>query len=101
MYKLLQAKDAVQFIKNNDTVAIGGGGAGHAVPDNILKALGESYLESGSPQGLTVIHPCGIGEGDWRALNHLAHEALIKTIIVNFIFEISFSFCLKFDIIIL
>jgi len=84
MYKLLQAKDAVQFIKNNDTVAIGGGGAGHAVPDNILKALGESYLESGSPQGLTVIHPCGIGEGDWRGLNHLAHEGLIKTIIGGF-----------------
>ena len=37
MYKLLKPKEAVQLIKNNDTVAIGGGGAGHAVPDDILR----------------------------------------------------------------
>lgn len=84
MYRLLKPKDAVHHIKNNDTVAIGGGGAGHAVPDDILKALGECYLETGNPRGLTVIHPCGIGEGNWRGLNHLAHEGLINVDIGGF-----------------
>jgi propionate CoA-transferase len=84
MYKKVKPKEAVQFIKNNDTVAIGGGGAGHAVPDDVMKALGEYYLETGNPKGLTVIHPCGIGDNDSRGLNHLAHEGLINTNIGGF-----------------
>lgn len=84
MYKIVQPKEAVQLIKNNDTVAIGGGGAGHAVPDDIMKALGEYYQETGNPRGLTVIHPCGIGDNDSRGLNHLAHEGLISIDIGGF-----------------
>ena len=84
MYKILKAKEAVQLIKNNDTVAIGGGGAGHAVPDDIMKALGEYYQETGNPKTLRVIHPCGIGDNDSRGLNHLAHEGLIETDIGGF-----------------
>lgn len=84
MYKRVNPKEAVQLINNNDTVAFGGGGAGHAVPDNIMKALGEYYLESGNPRGLTVIHPCGIGDNDSRGLNHLAHEGLINIDIGGF-----------------
>jgi len=84
MYRKVKPKEAVQFIKNNDTVAIGGGGAGHAVPDDVMKALGEYYLKTGNPKGLTVIHPCGIGDNDRRGLNHLAHEGLIDTDIGGF-----------------
>lgn len=84
MYKILEPREAAQLIKNNDTVAIGGGGAGHAVPDDILKAIGEYYQETGEPNGLTVIHPCGIGDNDSRGLNHLAHEGLIKKDIGGF-----------------
>jgi len=84
MYKIVKPKDAVQLIKNNDTVAIGGGGAGHAVPDDIMRALGEYYLETGNPKGLKVIHPCGIGDNDSRGLNHLAHDGLINIDIGGF-----------------
>ena len=84
MYSLIKPKDAVQLIKNGDTVVIGGGGAGHAVPDEILKAIGEYYHETGNPSDLTVIHPCGIGDNDSRGLNHLAHEGLIKVNIGGF-----------------
>lgn len=84
MYKTISAKQAVQLIKNNDTIAIGGGGAGHAVPDDIMKAIGEHFLETGNPNGLTVIHPCGIGDNENRGLNHLAHEGLIETDIGGF-----------------
>ena len=84
MYKIVKAKEAVQVIKDKATVAIGGAGAGHAVPDSILKALGELYSETGSPKNLKTIHPCGIGDNDSRGLNHLAQEGLIHTDIGGF-----------------
>lgn len=84
MYKVIEASSVASLIKDNVTVAIGGAGAGHAVPDKILKALGESYVEKGHPKNLTTIHPCGIGDNDSRGLNHLAHEGLIQTDIGGF-----------------
>lgn len=84
MFKIIKPKNAAQLIKNNDTIVIGGAGAGHAVPDEILKAIGEYYQETGNPNNLNVIHPCGIGDNGNRGLNHLAHEGLIKTDIGGF-----------------
>jgi len=84
MYKQLNEKQVVTFIKDNVTVAIGGAGAGHAVPDKILEALGKQYVETGHPRNLTIIHPCGIGDNESRGLNHLAHEGLIDTAVGGF-----------------
>jgi propionate CoA-transferase len=82
--KITTARAAVSLIADNATVAIGGAGAGHAVPDKILRAIGEHYSETGHPKKLTTIHPCGIGDNDSRGLNHLAHEGLIHTDIGGF-----------------
>ena len=84
MYKLIEANEVGQLIEDESTVAIDGAGAGHAVPDKILKALGERFVETGQPCNLTTIHPCGIGDNDSRGLNHLAHEGLIKIDIGGF-----------------
>jgi propionate CoA-transferase len=84
MYKLIEAEAVAKLIKDNITVAIGGAGAGHAVPDKILKAIGENYVETGHPKNLKTIHPCGIGDNDSRGLNHLAHDGLIHTDIGGF-----------------
>lgn len=84
MYKIIEAKEAASLIEDNVTVAIGGAGAGHAVPDKILKALGKNYVETGHPKNLLTIHPCGIGDNDSRGLNHLAHIGLIQTDIGGF-----------------
>jgi len=84
MYKLIEANKVPGLIKNNSTIAIGGAGAGHAVPDKILKAIGEHFKETGRPRNLTTIHPCGIGDNDSRGLNHLAYEGLINTDIGGF-----------------
>lgn len=79
MYKLIEPREAASKIKSGTTVAVGGAGAGHAVPDKILRGLGEFYLETGHPRDLYIIHPCGIGDNDSRGLNHIAHEGLVKT----------------------
>ncbi|UCF37153.1 MAG: acyl CoA:acetate/3-ketoacid CoA transferase [Acidobacteriota bacterium] len=82
--KILSAQEAVRLIPSGATVCIGGGGAGHAVPDRIMQALGEVFAEAGSPGNLTVIHPCGIGDAADRGLSHLARPGLIKRAVGGF-----------------
>jgi len=84
MHTIVNASEAVAHIKDGSTIAVGGAGAGHAVPDKILHALGNHFRETGSPRELFVIHPCGIGDNDSRGLNHLAHEGLIRTCVGGF-----------------
>lgn len=78
MYKLVEARDAAAKIKDSSNVVVGGAGAGHAVPDKILKALGEYYLETGHPRSLTTIHPCGVGDSVLRGMSHLGYEGLVS-----------------------
>ena len=82
--KITTALAAVKLIADNATLAIGGAGAGHAVPDKILRAIGEHYSETGHPKNITTIHSCGIGDNDTRGMNHLALEGLIHTNIGGF-----------------
>lgn len=82
--KIFKVEKVAELIKDNATVVIGGAGAGHAVPDAILKAIGMHYVETKHPRNLTTIHPCGIGDNASRGMNHLAHEGLIATNIGGF-----------------
>ena len=84
MYRIVSAYEAAGFIKDGDTVAIGGAGAGHAVPDRLMQGLGEHYTTTGGPKNITVLHPCGIGDNDSRGMNHLAHEGLLGLVIGGF-----------------
>ncbi len=84
MYSIVSAVEAAAQIKDGDTLAIGGAGAGHAVPDRLMQGLGEHYRKTGGPRGITVLHPCGIGDNDSRGMNHLAHEGLADTVIGGF-----------------
>ncbi len=84
MHAIVNAREAVAHIKDGSTIAVGGAGAGHAVPDKILQALGIHFRETGGPRDLFVIHPCGIGDNDSRGLNHLAHEGLVRTCVGGF-----------------
>lgn len=84
MYSIVSAFEAAGHIKDDDTLAIGGAGAGHAVPDRLMQGLGERFRKTGGPRGITVLHPCGIGDNDSRGMNHLAHEGLADTVIGGF-----------------
>ena len=80
MIKFIDSRNAILLIKNKDTLAISGF-AGLAVPENLLKALEERYLESMNPKDLTLMFAAGQGDGDRKGLNHLAHKGLIKKVI--------------------
>ncbi len=84
MFSIITAGQAADLVEDGVTVAIGGAGAGHAVPDRLMQGLGERHRQTGRPRNLTILHPCGIGDNDSRGMNHLAYEELIDTVIGGF-----------------
>jgi propionate CoA-transferase len=81
MNKLMTTADAAGLIADGATVAITGAGGGLLEPDDLLAAIERRFLETGKPQGLTLVHAQGLGDGGHRGLNHLAHEKLVTRVI--------------------
>ncbi|MFQ6040223.1 MAG: acyl CoA:acetate/3-ketoacid CoA transferase [Candidatus Poribacteria bacterium] len=75
---IITADEAVQVVQDRDTLVIGGSGAGHAIPEKLIEALGRRFKSSGRPRALTVVHISGMGDQGQRGLGHLADEKLIK-----------------------
>ncbi len=78
--KVVSARDAVQVIKDGDTVATGGF-VGIGFPEGIAVALEEYFLETGKPRGLTLLYAAGQGDGRERGLNHFGHEGLVARVV--------------------
>ncbi len=78
--KLVTPEQAVEIIKNNDTVAFGGF-IGIGIAEEIIINLENRYLETGEPRNLTFLYASGIGDGKDRGINHLAHDGLVKRVI--------------------
>lgn len=76
----LTAEQAAAWVENGHAVMLGGF-IGSVVPEMLVKALGERYRQTASPQGLTLIFAAGQGDGTGRAANHLAKPGLVKRVI--------------------
>lgn len=80
MGRVKEVDQAIEIIKDGDTVAISGFvGAGH--PEYLLTRLEEHFAESGKPRNLTIVFAAGQGDKKERGLNHLAHAGLVKKVI--------------------
>ena len=77
----ISAAEAVASIPVGASVAIGGSGSGHAIPDALLAALGERFRQTGRPRGLTLVHPFGVGDQARRGLQHVAHAGLFRRVV--------------------
>ncbi len=78
--KIVTAGEAVELIRDNDTIVTAGFvGAGFA--EDLAIHLKERFLKTGKPRNLTFTYPAGQGDGKIKGLNHLAIEGLVGKII--------------------
>jgi propionate CoA-transferase len=75
------AADAAARIKDGDTVAISGNGAGMISAEAIFAAVEERFLATGHPRGLTLVHSLGLGDRASLGTNRFAHEGLVRKVI--------------------
>jgi propionate CoA-transferase len=81
MTKIVSAREAVEFIPDNATVA-SAGVIGWVTPDAVLRALGERFAETQGPTDLTFYFPCGTGDAmGIKGMDHVAREGLMKRIV--------------------
>ena len=78
---IVSASEAVAHIRDSQTIGIGGSGAGHAIPELLLKALGERFRDSRSPRDLTLLHAFGVGDQGSRGLQHMAYAEMYKRVV--------------------
>jgi hypothetical protein len=54
--KVVSFEEAVGYIRDGDTLLIGGSGGGHAVPEALIVALEQRYLKETKPNQITLLH---------------------------------------------
>jgi acyl CoA:acetate/3-ketoacid CoA transferase len=77
------AAAAAAMIKNGDTVAISGNGAGMISAESIFAAVEKRFLETGEPRDLTLVHSLGLGDRGELGTSRFAHEGMIRKIIAS------------------
>jgi len=78
--KVIPVEDAVSVLQDGDVLATSGYG-GHGMPEQLLVALAQRFLNTGTPKGLTLMHATGQGDAKDKGLNLLAHENLLQRVI--------------------
>jgi propionate CoA-transferase len=77
----MNARGAADLIRDGDTVAISGNGAGMISAEAIFEALEQRFLETSHPRDLTLVHSLGLGDRDALGTNRFAHEGMLRKVI--------------------
>ena len=72
----ISAAEAVAMVRDGDTIAICGC-ENVLTPNVLLRALGERFINTGSPRAITEIHPIIVGMGEGKGLENLAHPGMV------------------------
>lgn len=81
MVKFVDAREAAALVRDKDCVLVGGSGGGHAVPEAVLRALADRFLESGTPRDLTLVSVVSLGDWQETGFNVLAEPGLARRVI--------------------
>jgi acyl CoA:acetate/3-ketoacid CoA transferase len=79
----IDAAAAARLVKDGDTVAISGNGAGMISAEAIFAALEQRFRDSGHPRDLTLVHSLGLGDRGVMGTNRFAHEAMVRRVIAG------------------
>jgi len=79
--KILAADEIANHVQDGMTIAISGSGGGLLEADFIFTALEKSFLETGRPRDLTLVHALGIGNGKGSGIGRFAHESMVRRVI--------------------
>jgi propionate CoA-transferase len=79
MKKLVSAEYAASLVPDGATLAIEGF-VGSGFSEELAIALEQRFLDTGAPTGLSLIYAAGIGDGQERGLNRLAHSGMLKRV---------------------
>lgn len=79
MISVITPQEAASLVKDGDVLAVGGNG-GTGVAETILQALEQRFLDTHSPQGLTLFHVTGVGAVTEQGLCRLAYADLIRCV---------------------
>src|SRR6201995_3267975 len=79
--KFSTVDQAVAAIGDGAVLAIAGCGGGLMEPDDLLAAIERRFLATGHPRDLTLLHSQGLGDGQTRGLNRLAHAGLVRRVV--------------------
>jgi propionate CoA-transferase len=75
--KVVTAVEAVQLIRDGDSVAVEGF-VGQCFAEELTLALEQRFLQTGSPRGLGLVFAVASGDRQGRGLDRLCHEGLLK-----------------------
>ncbi len=76
----LSAPEIARKIPDGATIALTGSGV-FLEADAIFEGIEASFLASGHPRDLTLVHALGIGDGKGSGLGRFAHEGLVRRVI--------------------
>ena len=76
--KVISVREAVELVRDGQTLLIGGSGAGHALPQRFIDELEAVFKESGHPRDLTTVRVVGTGDFADRGFSQLALPGLHK-----------------------
>jgi propionate CoA-transferase len=76
----LQPGEVAAAIFDGATIALTGSGI-FLEADEIFAAIEQSFLRTGHPRDLTLVHALGIGDGRDSGLSRFAHEGMVRRVI--------------------
>ncbi len=78
--RIYSAKEAALLVNDNDTISVSGFVA-CGLPETLNTAIEKRFLETNSPNNLTLFYAVGLGNRDGSGADHFAHEGMTKRVI--------------------